>query len=195
MEDLVGAGLTRFFETLRAAVGRAPEEKEMTEHDLWDEPDDASDDDFQVVLRRPMRDSGDLDITPMIDITFLLLIFFLVASVPDVQTAVVLPPARYGTGVSDRVCVIFSVFDAKGKGPAEVYLGDGRNGDRLSADAATQEAEIRQAVDTGLAEGKPNVLIKAQRTARHREVSRVWRPLPAGSREVKGLYLAVRDGD
>jgi biopolymer transport protein ExbD len=165
----------------------------MTQRDPWDEPAD-EEGDFQVVLRRPVRDSGDLDITPMIDITFLLLIFFLVASVPDYQTAVALPMARYGTGVSDKACVIFSVFDSKDKGPAEVYLGDGRKGDKLSADAATQEQEIRQAVDQGLAEGRLNVLIKAERTARHREVSRV--AAIAGRIDgVKGLFLAVKEGD
>ena len=34
-------------------------------------------DDAPVIPRRPMKDTADMDITPMIDIVFLLLIFFL----------------------------------------------------------------------------------------------------------------------
>jgi hypothetical protein len=38
--------------------------------------------------RRQVQPEEELDITPMIDVTFLLLIFFLVASIPDAQTSV-----------------------------------------------------------------------------------------------------------
>ena len=51
-----------------------------------------------VLTRRRIKQETELDITPMIDITFLLLIFFLVASTPDLQVEVKLPPARHGLG-------------------------------------------------------------------------------------------------
>ena len=44
-----------------------------------------------VLKRTPLPNDQNLDITPMIDDTFLLLIFFLVAPVPDVQAALDLP--------------------------------------------------------------------------------------------------------
>ena len=56
--------------------------------------------------RRFTQSDDEMDITPMIDITFLLLIFFLVASTPDRQTAVDLPTARFGRGVSQNNAVI-----------------------------------------------------------------------------------------
>ena len=64
-----------------------------------------------VIARRPVGETADLDITPMIDITFLLLIFFMVASTSDVQTSVELPPARHGKGVSERDSVIITIAE------------------------------------------------------------------------------------
>ena len=140
-----------------------------------------------IVLRRPVRDSGEMDITPMIDITFLLLIFFLVASVPDYQKAVRLPGARHGKGVSEHTSVIVSVFHRGGKGPAEVYLGDGRSGERLPDDPKGQDEQITQAVQEGFDHGKPTVLIKAERDVKHREVSRV----AAAAARVEGVNLCL----
>ena len=52
------------------------------------------------------REEGDLDITPMIDITFLLLIFFLVSSKMDQDAAVDLPPAKNGMNVVNNQSVM-----------------------------------------------------------------------------------------
>jgi len=155
----------------------------------WQPPSELADQEEEgpVVLRRPMRESGELDITPMIDITFLLLIFFLVASVPDYQKAVRLPGARHGTGVSEQTSVIVSVFRTGGKGPAEVYLGDGRAGERLPNDPKVQDRKITQAVEKGFYSGKKTVLIKAERDVRHREVSRV----AAAAARVEGVSLCL----
>ena len=49
-----------------------------------------------ILPHRRVKNSADLDITPMIDIVFLLLIFFIVASVPDPQVEADLPHARHG---------------------------------------------------------------------------------------------------
>ena len=102
-----------------------------------------------VLPRRPVSDTAEMDITPMIDITFLLLIFFLVCSTASVQTAVELPPARHGTGVSDRTSVVLTVADRGGAGPARVYLADGKKGKPLPDDEDLQAAEITQAVEQG----------------------------------------------
>ena len=49
--------------------------------------DEALDGSMRLV-HRPMPNDGDMDITPMIDITFLLLIFFLVATRMDTESAI-----------------------------------------------------------------------------------------------------------
>ena len=61
-----------------------------------------------LARRRPLPET-EMDITPMIDITFLLLIFFLVASKMDPNNAVALPKARYGTSVVEKNSVVILV--------------------------------------------------------------------------------------
>ena len=47
-------------------------------------------------------DDGELDITPMIDVTFLLLAFFVVVSKMDPSASVALPIASYGQSVQEK---------------------------------------------------------------------------------------------
>ncbi len=160
----------------------------MSENADWNELS-AEEDTGAILPRRPVQDTADLDITPMIDITFLLLIFFLVASIPDARTAVELPPAHYGGSVNRRTSVIITVAERDGPGPPLVYLADGKLGAPLSDDPAMQETEIARAVEEGYAEGKPSVLVAAERGVKHRDVSRV----AAAASQVEGikLHLAV----
>jgi len=158
----------------------------MADDQAWDKPFD-EEETGPVLPRRPVRDTAEMDITPMIDITFLLLIFFLVCSTANMQTAVELPPARHGTGVSDRSSVIITVADRGGPGPAQVFLADGRKGTPLSDDEDLQADEIAQKVEQGLMEGKSTVLIKAEKGVKHGEV---WRVESAAGR-VEGVKLHV----
>lgn len=140
--------------------------------------------------KAPVEDT-EMDITPMIDCTFLLLIFFTVTSTPDAQTALNLAPAKYGVGVSIQDSVIISVADAGDGKPAQVYLADGKVGAPLSGANEEQDAKIRQAIEEGLATGKVNVLIKAEKGVLHRDVSRV--ATAAGAVEGVNLNLAVME--
>ncbi|NLE38525.1 MAG: biopolymer transporter ExbD, partial [Pirellulaceae bacterium] len=83
------------------------------------------DDDQPALPRRPMKDDAELDITPMIDCVFLLLIFFIVSSKMDPSASVELPPAKYGGGVSDKTSFIITIAKQEGDLPASVYLADG----------------------------------------------------------------------
>lgn len=136
--------------------------------------------------RRPMKADDEMDITPMIDMTFLLLIYFLVASTIDTKASAELPPAHYGKGVSQNTAVIITVADTGGSN-AEVYLGDGKEGTPLVGEAEAQESQIRTAVEQGVNEGKPTIIIKAERGVPHREVSRV----AAAVASVEGIHLYI----
>jgi biopolymer transport protein ExbD len=149
----------------------------------------AAEEDMGPVLpRRPMRDSIDLDITPMIDVTFLLLVFFLVCSTMSAQSSVDLPPAQFGDGVGEHQSVVFSILPGAGDGPARVFLGN-TNGERLSDDLDVQEARILEEVQKGVRRGHAKVLIKAAKDLKHREVSRV--ATVAGSVAGVSLHMAV----
>src|SRR5690242_4485048 len=101
----------------------------------------------RVLPRRRLKLDNTLDITPMIDVTFLLLIFFLVSSQRDPQEAVNLPPAEYGEGVGTKQSVTISVAAGDRPGSALVYLADGKVGEPLTGDESSQEAQIRSAVE------------------------------------------------
>jgi len=148
-------------------------------------------DEAPLIRRRPLDDS-ELDITPMIDITFLLLIFFIVAARLDEDAPVELPPARHGTAVAVKNSVILTVAQV-GEEPAIVYLGDGKSEDRLiaAADLEAQEASITQYVESEMLSGKQHVLIKAEKGVRHREVARVSAAVGRAERDDRDLYVAV----
>jgi biopolymer transport protein ExbD len=131
-----------------------------------------------------------MDITPMIDITFLLLIFFLVASRMDADIQVSLPPARHGTAVATKNSVILTVAQGTGE-QAKVYKGDGADPTLQLAneDPSDQEAEIVDYVQTALDDGKENVLVKAERNVKHREVARVAKAI--GLVDGAKLFVAV----
>lgn len=152
-------------------------------HDDPDEP--------PIKRRKAPVEDTEMDITPMIDCTFLLLIFFTVTSTPDAQTALNLAPAKHGVGISIQDSFIISVSDAGEGRPAEIYLADGKVGKALEGTPAEQEAQIKQAVEESLASGKTGILIKAEKGVLHRDVSRV--ASAAGSVGEVGLNLAVME--
>lgn len=134
-----------------------------------------------------------MDITPMIDITFLLLIFFLVTSTPDEDTAIVLPEALHGDAVSQLESTVFTVAQT-GIDVAPVYAADGKIAKALlPEEASAREAAILEEVRAGLAENKPNVIIKADRGVAYRHVAAVV----ASVSKAEGiqLHLAVTDTD
>jgi len=107
----------------------------------------------------------------MIDVVFLLLIFFIVCSTIGKMTSVQLPKARIGVAVNPQTATVFTL--AGFENDAVVYLGDGTSGKVLAADRDIQREEIVQAVENGLRQGKRNVMIKADRKLYHGEVYRV----------------------
>ena len=70
----------------------------MSDGELETEPGEVDAHEARL-MPRPHQDDSEMDITPMIDMTFLLLIFFLVASKMDRSNEVRLPPAEHGVAV------------------------------------------------------------------------------------------------
>jgi biopolymer transport protein ExbD len=154
-----------------------------------------SDETMQPLLRSKTYDESDMDITPMIDITFLLLIFFIVASKMDAAADVSLPPARYGMPVVEKSSVVITL-DAGEDGKAIVYKGNGASSDNVvpSTDLEAQEDEIAGYVETEMSQDntKTNVLIKAAKGIKHREVTRISKAATR-SEYVQQLYVAVME--
>jgi len=108
-------------------------------------------------LKRPGSILDDeLDITPMIDVTFLLLIFFMVTSKMERSTELQVPHARNGLGVSQDQSTVISIF--KTEGEPEIYLSNERK-----ENGPVEPAAVTPYVRAAVAEGRLNVIIKADR--------------------------------
>jgi biopolymer transport protein ExbD len=155
-------------------------------------PEDDFQDDEPALTRRRLTEDSELDMTPMIDCVFLLLIFFTVTSKADQATSVELPPARHGKGVSEQSSVIITLAQREGNRPAAVYLGNGTAGSPLSEDPKDMEAAVTAAVEKGfLQEAKTAVILKAARLVKHRDVSVVAKAVGRADVEDVKLHIAV----
>jgi biopolymer transport protein ExbD len=160
-----------------------------------DIPVDDDEDDGGMTLSKTKLEDAEMDIAPMIDCTFLLLIFFIVCSHIGQNASVDLPKAKYGVAVSAKYSVILTV--AVGEGDmARVYQGDGLDESKLipGGTIAEQEDAIAQYVQDALANNTDlkSVLIKGARNLKHREVSRVCKAAMRNV-ELSSLYVAVME--
>ena len=130
--------------------------------------------------KRKSRDDTEMDITPMIDVTFLLLIFFIVASKMDPQKATDLPEARHGLAAFANTAAVFII--SKGTGDnVKIFKGLSKTDDQLiGGDLIAQEKEIQDFVTTELSQEpvggqkkKNSVLILAEKGFKYRHVDRV----------------------
>lgn len=159
----------------------------IAEPEVWDEDDIEVEEDF-LKPRGPSSDD-ELDITPMIDITFLLLIFFLVSSKMTAEQAVDLPKARHGGVVAGKESVIIIVKRGSGE-QADVQKADGS---AFSADIEQQNAEIAEYVQQGLDAGKKHVIIRAEGSVRHGEIGRVSQAISESLEEGELINIAVME--
>jgi biopolymer transport protein ExbD len=124
------------------------------------------------------------DFTAMIDMTFILLAFFIVTSTMEVGSSLVLPPARSGEGLAETASVISIYYD--GETPL-VYITDS-SGEAVQASMS----EVTSFVAEGVSQQRTRVLIKADRETPSGFVEEVARA--AGRAEgVQGFFVAVKD--
>lgn len=139
---------------------------------------------------RPRVNDAELDITPMIDIVFLLLIFFLVSSKMTAEQAVELPKARHGGVVAGKESVI--IIMRRGTGEiAQVLKEDGKSS--FSSDPDQQGAEISEYVQQGIDAGKKHVIIRAEGSVRHGEIGRVSEAISESMEEGEVIHIAVME--
>lgn len=96
------------------------------------------------------------DITPMIDMTFLLLIFFMVTSTMQVEAKLQMPPAGHGQGVPLDEAVVMSVL----KTGDEPQIVQGAEPDGPTMPLADVGAYVASELSSG---GKHTIIIKADR--------------------------------
>jgi biopolymer transport protein ExbD len=144
----------------------------------------------RISSARRKQEDDEIDITPMIDMTFLLLIFFLLTSKLDSGSEVTLPKALHGVPVAAKQSVVITVKSVGNDG-VEVYLGEGTDpSDRVTATEPEPFREaIQDAVNKGLKEDKEQVLIRASRDVKHKEIAKILRAI--GDIEGATSFVAV----
>lgn len=135
--------------------------------------------------RKPLRDDGHFDITAMIDLVFMMNIFFLVTSVGAALAEIDLPAAQHCAAVDGETAVFVTVVPHADGDAVSVYLADGLRGEPIT-DPDAQERRIRAAVEAGLDEGKSTVVFKAERRVRLREMARL-----TSAAAVEGVLLSL----
>ncbi len=148
--------------------------------------------------RKPDESDGEFDITPMIDIVFLLLFFFVVTSKIDTPAPMSLPIAHHGEPVSEKEAVMFLVVDEGGGVDYKIYKGRNPNPDALipNGDTDEQESEIGRYIDSELSADptKEMILIKADADVRTRIVQLVKRGVDkAELAENKRIYVGIKE--
>ncbi len=153
------------------------------------------DEDEGVSLPRKKRDEEEMDITPMIDITFLLLIFFVVASKMDPSQMGEIPKADNGLSISAKDSAVIVIETGSGDSAVLSRLG----GAEFSADEETQTAEIVEYITEELKAGKNHVMLMGDATVKVGEVTRVQKLLGDAfaddfeTEELSFTYIAVKE--
>lgn len=129
-------------------------------------------DDDPLFPPRPMHDEARFDITAMIDLVFMMNIFFLVTTVGASLAEIDLPSARHCAPADRDSCVVLTMTGGGDRGPLLLYVDDGPTGVPLT-DPAVQERRTREAVEAGVRAKRMTVLIKAEKSVRLRDVARI----------------------
>ena len=138
--------------------------------------------------RKQEHDDHSFDVTAMVDVVSLMNIYFLVTFVGAAMGLFDLPQAKHCKALDPEKATIFTVLRGRGDS-IEVYFGDGKKGAAVEA-PDEQEQRIEEAVRTAIAAGKPDVLFKADKLIRLRDMRRLAR---AASQEGVALHFSVEE--
>ena len=139
----------------------------------------------QLIARRPDNEPPEFDITAMVDLVFMMNIYFLVTFVTVAMGGFTLPAARHVTALDADTAVIFTVARTLDGKSITVYIGDGQKGEPIT-EPAQQDKRIQEAVEQGKTAGKTEVLLKAEKKVRLVDLFRV-----ATAASIAGVKLHV----
>ncbi|MBC8116174.1 MAG: biopolymer transporter ExbD [Candidatus Saccharimonas sp.] len=125
-----------------------------------------------LAMPRAVHADANFDITAMIDLVFMMNIYFLVTTIGAAMGELNLPVAKHCIAADRETSVIVSIIEGVDRSAGQVYVGDGREGEPL-VEREEQEKAVRAAVEEGLRSQKNTVLIKAEKNVRLRDVARV----------------------
>lgn len=157
---------------------------------------DGTGESFQV---RRKKEDTDLDMTPMIDITFLLLAFFVVVSKMQEAAPLALPYARHGAAVAAKDAIIINIDQTSPDDDAMFYLGRAMDaGTGVESTDEDLEEQIQDYVEAQLSTNDKLkfVLVRAGHAVRMKHISLAKKSAARGFPEESELtiHVAVNEG-
>lgn len=149
--------------------GAVQTEKPAPRYVADDEDDDDDDDDDGFAIRSAESEFEDMDLTPMVDVTFLLLIFFMITASFSLQKSIEVPPPNPD---EDGVSQSLQTLDDFREESIIVEI-DSNNGIYVDDTKLSNPSEIVQAIlDRRDENGKPKseLVLSAHKAARHETV-------------------------
>lgn len=125
-----------------------------------------------LIARRSLEDDAEFDITAMIDLVFMMNIYFLVSFLTAAMGDIAQPTARHVSALDPDTAVRITVLGSLDGESVSVYLGNGKEGEEIK-DPEQQETKVREYVEKALADGKTNVLLKAEAKVQEGHVFRI----------------------
>ncbi|QDT02439.1 Biopolymer transport protein ExbD/TolR [Rubripirellula lacrimiformis] len=148
-------------------------------------------DDF--VLPRKNRDDDEMDITPMIDITFLLLIFFVVCSTMDPTKIGTIPEAENGLAIAAKNSAV--IFINPGSG--DTVILNKMDGSEFSRDEDAQASEIIEYItselERSLGASKQQVMLFGDANVKVGQVTRIQKIIGDAFEDIDSTYIAVKE--
>ncbi len=145
----------------------------------------------QVSFPKKNFADGEMDITPMIDIVFLLLIFFVVSSKMTAEQAPKVPLAKNGAAVDIKSSIVLIL--SRGNGETAIVRNDMKRS--FSDDPDQQTAEIIEYVSAELEKGKTDVILRAEGDVRNGEMKRVRDALGEVLEDGQFINISVQQED
>ncbi|MGI9466832.1 MAG: ExbD/TolR family protein [Rubripirellula sp.] len=160
---------------------------------MSDNPNLIEDDEDDFALPRKKRDDDEMDITPMIDITFLLLIFFIVCSTMDPTKIGTIPEADNGLAIAAKNSAVIFINPSAGD---EVILSR-MDGSNFSTDEEIQETEIieyiTEELEKSLGASKQHVMLFGDANVKVGKVTRVQKIIGDAFEDLDSTYIAVKE--
>jgi biopolymer transport protein ExbD len=141
----------------------------------------------QLIARRPDSEPPEFDITAMVDLVFMMNIYFLVTFVTVALGEMNLPTAKHVLALNADSAVVLAVARSLDGKSVTVFLGDGDKAEAIH-DVSQQEKRVQEAVEQGKVAGKTDVLLKAEKKVRLADLFRV---ATAAAAEGMKLHVAV----
>jgi biopolymer transport protein ExbD len=126
----------------------------------------------EFIARRSDEDTPEFDITAMVDLVFLMNLYFLVTFLTVAMGEMALPAADHASALDADTAVVLSLARSLDGESVTVYLGDGEQGEAIN-DVGQQEDRVQAAIEEGIAAGKTAVLLKAESKVRLADLFRI----------------------